>query len=123
MIADTANLFLAIGAALTALTAAASLLLNLAQRRATRLSAEAAQRAAEAVKAEIVRQNSLAEVIRLEVVRQQTIAKETRDDVGKVHSLVNSQLTALKADLVIADKRIAELMHIVQTLKDKAKEG
>lgn len=41
----------------------------------------------------------------------------TLREVGKVHILVNSQMTSVKADLVIANERIAGLMRKIEVLE------
>jgi len=45
--------------------------------------------------------------------RQNRTLEATQAGVNDVHLLVNSQLTTLKADLAIANQRIADLMMLI----------
>lgn len=51
------------------------------------------------------------------VLRQQHTLTETHAEVGKVHTLVNSQMTTLKADLAIAQQQIEQLLARIEALK------
>lgn len=44
---------------------------------------------------------------------------QAKKELGAIHSLVNSQLASLKADLSVANKRIVDLVAIIEGYKKR----